>query len=254
MSVCAGSISSCSKDDTEENKPVVNNDGDSSNNSGGNSGDNSGGNSGGKSGITDGHEWVDLGLPSGTLWATCNVGASKPEEYGDYFAWGETETKENFDWSTYKYCNGSYTTMTKYCTHSTHGHFGTEDNKTELEATDDAATVKWGNGWQMPSDAQFNELIANTTSEWTTENGIKGRKITSKNNGIKIFLPGAGTFMEGTNFYGDNSGRYWSRTLHVNYPSMARGLGISNSQRDGIRTDSDSDRCCGQSIRPVRKQ
>ena len=142
--------------------------------------------------------------------------------------------------------------MTKYCTYSTQGYFGTEDNKTELEATDDAATVKWGNGWQMPSDAQFKELIANTTSEWTTENGIKGRRITSNSNGNWIFLPAAG-IIDGT-ILSDGYGRYWSRTLHINYPSMARGLGISNSRRDGIRTDSDSDRCRGQSIRPVRKK
>ena len=94
------------------------------------------------------HEWVDLGLPSGTLWATCNVGANSPEEYGDYFAWGETTTKSSYSWSTYKYCKGSSSTMTKYCTSS---YYGTVDNKTELEPSDDAATANWGSEWQMPS-------------------------------------------------------------------------------------------------------
>ena len=81
----------------------------------------------------NGHEYVDLGLPSGTLWATCNVGASKPEEYGDYFAWGETQPKSNYHWNTYKWCRGSYDTQTKYCTDTDSYYCGTVDNKTQLE-------------------------------------------------------------------------------------------------------------------------
>ena len=96
----------------------------------------------------DEHEWVDLGLTSGTLWATCNVGATAPEDYGDYFAWGETEPKEDYSWSTYKWCNGSYKTQTKYCTNS---KYGTVDDKTELEPEDDAAFVNWGSTWRMPT-------------------------------------------------------------------------------------------------------
>ena len=115
---------------------------------------------------SDSHEWVDLGLPSGTLWATCNVGASKPEEYGVYFAWGETEPKSNYDWSTYKYYNGSPETMTKYCTNN---DMGRVDNKTELEAMDDAATVNWGSNWQTPSKEQFEELY---NSSYTTQLGL----------------------------------------------------------------------------------
>ena len=87
-------------------------------------------------GTANGHEWVDLGLPSGTKWATCNVGATKPEEYGNYYAWGETETKTTYNWSTYKWCNGSAETQTKYCTNS---DYGTVDNKTVLDLEDDAA-------------------------------------------------------------------------------------------------------------------
>ena len=110
----------------------------------------------------DEHEWVDLGLPSGTLWATCNVGADNPEDYGDYFAWGETEPKVIYNWSTYKWCNGSVNTMTKYCTDS---GYGTVDNKTELDPADDAATVNWGTSWRMPTLEQLDELLTKCT--WT---------------------------------------------------------------------------------------
>ncbi len=111
------------------------------------------------SGTIDGRDYVDLGLPSGTLWATCNVGASKPEEYGDYFAWGETTPKSTYYWSTYKWCKGSETTMTKYCTRSDYGYNGFTDNLTELQPEDDAATANWGSVWKMPSYAQFSELF-----------------------------------------------------------------------------------------------
>ena len=93
------------------------------------------------SGLNNGREYVDLGLPSGTMWATCNIGANYPEDYGDYYAWGETETKSNYDWSTYKWCKGSEDTLTKYCTDN---DYGTVDNKTVLDPEDDAAHVKWG--------------------------------------------------------------------------------------------------------------
>ena len=111
MALCV----SCKKDNAEP--------------SGGNTG---GGNTGGGGGGTGSHEYVDLGLPSGLLWATCNVGADSPDDYGDYFAWGETETKSDYDWDTYKWCNGSENTLTKYCTKSS---YGTVDNKTVLEMT-----------------------------------------------------------------------------------------------------------------------
>ncbi|MCQ2319676.1 MAG: hypothetical protein MJZ90_12290 [Bacteroidales bacterium] len=106
--------------------------------------------------LTAAHEYVDLGLPSGLLWATCNVGADSPEDYGDYFAWGETETKSDYDWDTYKWCNGSYNTLTKYNTKSS---YGTVDNKTTLELSDDAARANWGGSWRMPTEAEFQELI-----------------------------------------------------------------------------------------------
>ena len=136
---------------------------------------------------TSTHEYVDLGLS--VKWATCNIGANSPEEYGDYFAWGEIVTKGAYSWSTYKWCNGSETTLTKYCTD---GSYGTVDNKTQLELSDDAAYANWGNGWRMPTRAEFTELYEQCTWTWTTENGINGYKVTSKSNGNSIFLPVTG--------------------------------------------------------------
>ena len=139
---------------------------------------------------TGNHEYVDLGLS--VKWATCNVGASKPEEYGDYFAWGETQPKNTYDWSTYKWCNGSYDTQTKYCTKSS---YGTVDNKTQLELSDDAARANWGGSWRMPTDAEMTELREQCTWTWTTQNGVYGYKVTSKKSGYtnkSIFLPAAG--------------------------------------------------------------
>lgn len=103
----------------------------------------------------DGHAYVDLGLPSGTLWATTNVGAIAPEEYGNYFAWGETESKDTYNWSTYKWCNGTYNSITKYCTNS---RLGVSDRKTILDPEDDAAHVNWGGYWRMPTKEEQDEL------------------------------------------------------------------------------------------------
>ena len=199
------------------------------------------------------NEWVDLGLPSGTLWATCNVGAEKPEEYGDYFAWGETTGYNNgktiFAWSTYKYCNGSSTTMTKYCTSSS---YGTVDNKTELETMDDAVTANWGSGWQMPSIAQCQELINSsyTTTTWTTQNGVNGRKITSKSNGNSIFLPAAGYRGDTSLSRAGSGGYYWSRSLRTDNSQYGCSLYFYSSS---INPSYDG-RYYGQSVRPVRVQ
>lgn len=202
---------------------------------------------------SQGHDYVDLGLPSGTLWATCNVGASKPEEYGDYFAWGETigynGGKTTFNWSTYKYCKGSKTTMTKYCTDS---DYGTVDNKTELDPSDDAATVNWGSNWQMPSQAQLQELINSsyTTTTWTTQNGVYGIKITSKNSGNSIFLPAAGHRFDASLGGTGSSGYYWSRSLGSTvFPKWGCQLNFYSGYVYTL-----DDRYYGQSVRPVRVQ
>lgn len=197
-------------------------------------------------------EYVDLGLPSGTLWATYNIGADSPEDYGDYFAWGETEGyndgKTIFLLSSYKWCEGSNSTMTKYCTNSSYGYNGFTDDKTELDLEDDAAYVNWGPKWRMPSKEQFSELINSnyTTTEWTTQNGVNGRKITSKTNGNSIFLPAAGYHRSWFDREG-SGGYYWSRTLD-SQPYNARILSIVSS---GIGMDYGY-RYEGRNVRPVR--
>ena len=130
-------------------------------NNGGNNG--GGGNGGGNGGGS--HEYVDLGLPSGLLWAACNVGADSPEDYGDYFAWAETTTKSVYNWSTYQYCMGTATTLTKYCSNAGYGYNGYTDNLTTLQTGDDAATAQWGSGWRMPTKEEWQELLANDDPE-----------------------------------------------------------------------------------------
>lgn len=156
--------------------------------------------------IPDGHEWVDLGLPSGTLWATMNVGASTPEGYGDYFAWGETEPKDDNSWESwesYKWCNGSGDSLTKYCTDSS---YGIVDGKTFLDPEDDAACVNWGPSWRMPSMEQIYELH-HCSSVRTEINGVKGRLLTGPS-GNTMFLPGTENASADWIAY---SGDYWSR-------------------------------------------
>ena len=157
-------------------------------------------------------EAIDLGLPSGTKWASFNVGAEAPEEYGDYFAWGETTPKEIYDWSNYKWCNGSDDTLTKYCINSV---YGTVDNITELELADDAAYVNWGPEWRMPSLEQRQELEDNCTYEWTTMNGVYGMLFKSKNNGASLFLPAAGYCYSSDIYDNGSHGHYWLRRLYL---------------------------------------
>ena len=193
-----------------------------------------------------GHEYVDLGLPSGIKWATCNVGATTPEEYGDYFAWGETEPKDNYSLTTYKYCNGSSSTMTKYCTSSS---YGTVDNKTELELEDDAAHVNWGGNWRMPTKAEQDELrnTSNCTWTWTTQNGVKGYKVTSKKNGNYIFLPAAGYRLDGNLSSAGSYGYYWSSSLSTSYGNDAYYVNFNSS----FVYLSSYYRCNGHSVRAV---
>lgn len=203
----------------------------------------------------DSNDYVDLGLPSGTLWATCNIGATSPGDYGDYFAWGETsgykDGKTTFSWSNYTYCNGAEKTMTKYCNNNEYGYNDFTDTLTELELEDDAAYANWGAAWRMPSKAQFDELINSsyTTTTWTTQNGKSGRKITSKRNGKSIFLPAAG-FRDASSFNSVGSlGVYWTRTLYMSTPCQAHRLDFDSSN---IHTNNTGNRSSGRSVRPVR--
>jgi hypothetical protein len=163
-------------------------------------------------------EWVDLGLPSGTLWATCNVGANSPEEYGDYFAWGETFSKDYYDWTTYKWCNGSMDGITKYSYGSYNIYF--IDFKSELEPEDDVAYVQWGPSWRMPTKTQQDELREHCTWTWTTQNSVNGYLVVGPN-GNSIFLPVAGNSCEELPYNAESGGFYWSRTLNIEINQIA---------------------------------
>jgi hypothetical protein len=176
------------------------------------------------------------------------LGANSPEEYGGYFAWGETKTKETYGYSTYKWCNGTYDTLTKYNNYNS--NYGTLDRKTELDPEDDAATANWGSDWRMPSLDQIEELCNsdNTTTEWTTLNGVNGRLITSKANGKSLFLPAAGVRGSSSLALADSHGFYWSRSLSED----PTGAFILHFKSDNIYSDYYW-RENGQSVRPVRK-
>ncbi len=194
------------------------------------------------------YEYVDLGLPSGLKWATCNVGANSPEEYGDYFAWGEVEPKETYDWSTYKYCNGSLTTLTKYCHNDEYGLNGFIDNKIVLDPEDDAATVNWGGVWRTPTADEVVELLQKCTWTWIIQKGVNGYKVVGKN-GNSIFLPAAG-YMNGTSFNGVGAhGCYRSTRLFDDDPTQVVHLDFSSDKIDHYGMN----RCYGQSVRPVRE-
>ncbi|MBR7042895.1 MAG: hypothetical protein IKI18_01725 [Prevotella sp.] len=198
----------------------------------------------------NGHEYVDLGLPSGLLWATCNVGATKPEDYGDYFAWGETTPKETYSWDNYKWCKGTLKTLIKYCGNSDYGNEGFTDGKTVLDPDDDAAAVNWKGGWRMPTNEDFQELLANTTNVWTTVNNVNGRKFTAKNgSGKSIFLPAAGYFDNGTLKKPSEGCLYWSSSglSSDSYDAFYRNLTKS------IVNGSQTYRCFGFSVRPVNE-
>ena len=208
---------------------------------------------------TEQHAYVDLGLPSGLLWATCNVGAENPEDYGDYFAWGETQPKDAYDWSTYQYCNGTYYEfdgydfyelpfLTKYCSNSSYGYNGFTDNLTTLLSEDDAATENWGSEWRMPTEAEWQELFNNTTNTWTSQGGW----LFTASNGNSLFLPAAGYRNGSSGFYGGHCGGYWSSLLNIGCPSDA--WFISFGYYGGLSEIDDGGycRCYGRSVRPVR--
>ena len=164
----------------------------------------------------NGHMYVDLGLPSGTLWATCNVGATTPEEIGEFYAWGETEIKDVYSWETYKWCDGDSVNktnqnLTKYCDR---GGYGRLDGKLSLEPEDDVAHVKWGGDWHIPTIEEFQELIDNCTFEWLwmdEEKTIRAYKITGTN-GNSIIMP-AGYKKNDT--YNSLGFYYWSTNLRM---------------------------------------
>ena len=183
---------------------------------------------------------IDLGLPSGTKWACCNVGAFSPEEFGGYYAWGETKTKSVYDWDTYLYGRSADDV-------DDIGIDIARDGILDIAGTDyDVAHVKWGGSWVMPSITQMNELVNNTTSEWTTQGGVNGRKFIGSNGG-SIFLPAAGAYRDATPGGAGSIGDYWTTISWKDSPG-AQDL-IFNSE--GVSM-SDYTRFLGKSVRPVR--
>lgn len=192
--------------------------------------------------------WIDLGLPSGLLWADHNLGAGSAEDYGSYFAWGETKTKKKYSWSTYQYCNaGNENQLTKYCSISEYGFNGYTDNLVTLEPGDDAATAKWGNDARTPTDEEWDELIQNTTSENTTLNGVAGWRFTGAN-GNSIFLPSAGNYNDDILARVGERGYYLSSSLYTSDPSMTWCLVTTNSQANIKKNPREN----GCSVRPVK--
>ena len=177
--------------------------------------------------IKDGHEYVDLGLPSGLLWATCNVGANAPEEYGDYFAWGETSPKD-------EYTEDNCSTYEK------------QINDISGNAQYDAATANWGGKWRLPTKSEMQELINECTWEWMTQNGVNGYKVTGPS-GASIFLPAAGCRYGSSLTYAGSRGYYWGSTPHVSNSFSAYYLFFFSD----IHGMCNYYRYYGRSVRPV---
>ena len=189
----------------------------------------------------NGYNYVDLGLS--VKWATCNIGASKPEGYGYYFAWGETEPKTTYDWTTYKWCRGSNATLTKY---NTDNDYGIVDNQIQLELSDDAARIILGGNWRVPTKAEQDELRNNCTWTWTTLNGVKGYKVTSNRNGNSIFLPAAGYRKDCSLENIGRYGHYWSSSISTDFTTSASEVFLGSGIHCSINC-----RVIGQSVRPV---
>lgn len=199
---------------------------------------------------------VDLGITitrsDGTTynlqWADCNLGTDKPEEFGDYYAWGETETKDIYTWETYKFrTSGDSSRNVKLSKYNTSSSYGPVDNKTVLDPEDDVAHVKLGGKWRMPTKAEQDALRTQCTWTWTTKNGVKGYEVKSKVNSNSIFLPAAGRW-DGTPLYGAGAlGDYWSSSVNTNYPH-----GASHISFDSYFVNwSNYSRCRGFTVRPV---
>ena len=200
----------------------------------------------------DGVEAVDLGLPSGNKWANMNIGATKPDDYGLYFLWGETEghTAGYYSfWTNYKWCSGSEMRLTKYCTDP---NYGPRDGNGILDTEDDAARVNWGGYWAMPSLEDVQELIANTTSEWVVVNGVNGRRFTSKTNSNSIFLPAAGRLYQDKAYDVGTTGFYKTTSLCTVLPTCVLSL-VFESNWIGADPQNGYSRDNANPIRPVLK-
>ena len=206
------------------------------------------------SGTSNGHAWVDLGLTSGTKWATMNVGASSASGYGDYYAWGETTTRNVYSKSYYEYTSNpnAYSDndmkLSKYCTNSS---YGTVDNRTELTTSDDVAYYKWGSSWRIPSAAQMQELLDECTWTWTSQSGVNGYKVSSKVNSASIFLPAGGEKVQSSLSTQGQLGYYWTRTLASVDTSLSNWYAHTLYFYSGGTSYNNASRYLGINIRPV---
>lgn len=191
-------------------------------------------------------EYVDLGLPSGTLWATCNVCAKAPEETGGFYAWGELQTKAEYAWATYKWMENQ--SITKYKKET----FDTTTEPAELELTDDVAYQLKGSEWRTPSEEQWSELINECTFTATTKNGVKGLLVAGKKNNVSIFLPIGGGYMSGTGHGDEGMGFYWSRTVNLRNDRFASCISFIGGANAGGSIQRDMPRAAGANVRPVR--
>lgn len=194
-------------------------------------------------------EAINMGLPSGLKWASFNIGANKAEDFGDYYAWGETTTKTKYDWSTYKWCRGSYTSLTKYNSYSSQG---TVDGKKLLDPADDVARSKWGGSWRMPTHDDINELINNCSAEWTTQNGVAGCKLVSKKNGNSLFFPAGGCREDASISYCGEYVFCWTSSRRPSSTVCEEAINLWCTD-DGNAFDSIENRCLGMNVRPVCK-
>ena len=190
---------------------------------------------------------IDLGLPSGIKWASCNVGADNPEDYGNYYAWGEVLPKEDYLWDTYKYANGYRDKLTKYCNNASYGDNGFTDDKTALDLEDDAAHMNWGGSWRMPTKVEWTELQENCTWIRTTQNGVTGHLVTSKTNGNSIFIPAAGDRIDTCLLNAGSCGNYWFSSFNEDLAFSAWRTSFGSSSLSWIL----GHRCIGCSVRPV---
>ena len=193
-------------------------------------------------------EWIDLGLPSGLLWATCNVGANAPEENGGYYAWGETTTKAIYSWDTYLYSNGDYDKLTKYCSNAYYGYEGYTDTLTTLAACDDVAAAIWGDGARIPTKEEWQELLDYCSARWTHLHGEIGWLFYGSN-GNTIFLPAVGFRFDDWDGNNGANGFYWSSSLNKQLPSSAYYYTFGCH---GGSVETGRGRIEGYAIRPVR--
>ncbi|MBO7570622.1 MAG: InlB B-repeat-containing protein [Bacteroidales bacterium] len=194
----------------------------------------------------NGHDYVDLGLPSGTKWATCNVGADSPVAYGDYFAWGEITPKETYDWSNYLWCNGEESTITKYSDNPNEGYNGFTDNLRTLLPEDDAATTNWDANWRTPTYNEMSELRTKSTVTWTPQNGVNGCLFIGPN-GNSIFFPSAGNRYNDISGGAETYGSYWCSNITTGFPTGAKLLFFDSN----CCLLDNGNRFCGQPVRAI---